>query len=327
MKIRMELAPDEPVVVVVDVPDDKVTPEMLAKIEALGNEAPFDTDDLPFGLDGQINWDDALNVHWCVNAIEIKKRSPRYQPDKHGELMKPFDVTITGADDSVDPHDLLELYEEFRFVEWGVLMAETGEGTARYPTRSWVEQVCRLPSLKLSAHLCGTLSAIVGYGKTPQMENSFSRVQLNGWDFTGGLASSGLATRLSTQRPEWIIHACSQDGLLKSVITALTLNYRSGSSKVSVIYDESYGRGMMPRTWPRAPLGARVGYAGGITPENVCSVLDQICAANPDDERSFWIDVESGVRDESDRLDLGKVRSVLEQVKIFNERLSSNSRG
>lgn len=241
--------------------------------------------------------------------------------------MKPFDVTITGADDSVDPHDLLELYEELRFVEWGILMSETREGSPRYPTRSWVEQVCRLPSIRLSAHLCGTLSAIVGYGKTPLMDTAFSRSQLNGWDFTGGLASGGLATRISAQGHEWIIHARCQENLLKTVITALTLNYRSGSSKVSVLYDESWGRGVMPRTWPRAPLGARVGYAGGITPANVCSVLDQICSANPDDERSFWIDVESGVRDEHDRLDLNKVRSVLEQVKIFNESLSSNSSG
>jgi len=73
MKVRMELAPDEPIVVVVEIPDDEVTPEMRSKIEALGDKVPLDTDELPFGLDRLIDWDDALNVYWCVNKVEIKK--------------------------------------------------------------------------------------------------------------------------------------------------------------------------------------------------------------------------------------------------------------
>jgi len=73
MKIRMELSPDEPLVVVIVIPDDKVTPEMCSKIEALGCEVPFDTDELTFeNLDGAIDYD-VTNIHWCVNKIEIKK--------------------------------------------------------------------------------------------------------------------------------------------------------------------------------------------------------------------------------------------------------------
>ena len=73
MKIRMEIAPDEPMVVVVEIPDDKVTSEMRTRIEELGNETPFDTDDLPLDLDGLIDWDKVTNIHWCVNKIVIKK--------------------------------------------------------------------------------------------------------------------------------------------------------------------------------------------------------------------------------------------------------------
>ena len=36
MKIRMELSPDEPLVVVVVIPDDKVTPEMCSKDRSVG---------------------------------------------------------------------------------------------------------------------------------------------------------------------------------------------------------------------------------------------------------------------------------------------------
>jgi len=32
MKVRMEIGPDEPIVVVLEVPDDKVTPEIRSKV-------------------------------------------------------------------------------------------------------------------------------------------------------------------------------------------------------------------------------------------------------------------------------------------------------
>ena len=73
MKVRMELSPDEPLVAVINIPDDKVTPEMRARIKELGDELPIDTDELPFGLGDQIDWNDVTNIHWCVDKIEIKK--------------------------------------------------------------------------------------------------------------------------------------------------------------------------------------------------------------------------------------------------------------
>ena len=50
MKVRIEIVPDEPMVCVLEMPDNKVTPEMRSKIEAMSEEVPFDTDDLPFSL-------------------------------------------------------------------------------------------------------------------------------------------------------------------------------------------------------------------------------------------------------------------------------------
>ena len=73
MKVRIEVAPDEPMVVVLEIPDDKVTPEMRSKIEAMSEKVPFDIDDLPCGLDSMIDWDEVTNIRWCVEDIEIKK--------------------------------------------------------------------------------------------------------------------------------------------------------------------------------------------------------------------------------------------------------------
>jgi phosphoribosylanthranilate isomerase len=72
---------------------------------------------------------------------------------------------------------------------------------------------------------------------------------------------------------------------------------------VDWLFDRSGG------LWPPHPGGDRlVGYAGGIGPDNVADVLEQIGATGP-----YWIDMESGVRTD-DRFDLGKCRRVCEAV-------------
>jgi phosphoribosylanthranilate isomerase len=73
-----------------------------------------------------------------------------------------------------------------------------------------------------------------------------------------------------------------------------------------VLYDPSGGRGIGAGVWPDAPRGVRAGYAGGINPGNVVSVLGHVAPLG-----ATWIDMESGVRDEGDRLDLERVAEVL----------------
>ena len=67
---------------------------------------------------------------------------------------------------------------------------------------------------------------------------------------------------------------------------------------------------MEPFSWPRAPLNTRIGYAGGIGPENVIEVLGGIGPVGD----GTWIDMESRVRDAEDRFDLNKVWVVLDKV-------------
>ena len=60
----------------------------------------------------------------------------------------------------------------------------------------------------------------------------------------------------------------------------------------------------------RGVVDVRMGYAGGIGPDNVVDVLRDIGPVRP-----TWIDMESGVRT-GDKFDLAKVRRVLEQVAM-----------
>lgn len=76
----------------------------------------------------------------------------------------------------------------------------------------------------------------------------------------------------------------------------------------SWLYDRSGGHGIVPEKFPPGP-NYMVGYAGGINPDNVLDILDKIEANYP-----FWIDMETGVRDENDKFDLNNVEKICKLV-------------
>jgi hypothetical protein len=43
-------------------------------------------------------------------------------------------VTITGADDSINYHKLFDISHQFPFVEWEILLSKNSEGYPRFPT-------------------------------------------------------------------------------------------------------------------------------------------------------------------------------------------------
>lgn len=212
-------------------------------------------------------------------------------------------VTITGADDGVDPRHLADLSREFPFVEWGILFSQKREGQARYPDEDWrieMGQLRKRCPIALAFHLCGqasrdTLSGSRRWVGMMVGQGPF-RVQLNGY--------TPIAPALESLRPdiEWVLQVRSEQDLEHASHDANRLD-------ASVLFDPSGGKGFEPFSWPRAPLGLRLGYAGGINPDNVLDVLSAIGPVPHD----FWIDMESGVRT-NDRFDVGKARSVLERT-------------
>lgn len=226
-------------------------------------------------------------------------------------------VTITGADDAVDVADLVSLSRDFPFVEWGVLFSVNRMGTPRYPSRPWINRVAKA-GLRLSAHLCGSWARDVARGHllAPFSTADFGRVQINGYgtEFLPGLAT--LAGDM--KRPEWILQARSVETLQQTVTEAAAL------PASSVLFDPSGGRGVEPFAWPRAPLGVRVGYAGGISPENVEAVVGEILLTNGG-RWGTWIDMESGVRTSDDAFSIPRAREVLERVAKINARTGAAS--
>lgn len=219
-------------------------------------------------------------------------------------------VTISGADESVHPAYLVELGTDFPGVEWGILSSKKRAGTPRYPGREWMSTMRGMFSAarhsSVALHLCGQDARDLMDGTRAEWLRNvspFRRVQINGWQSS---ARHGL---VGVQRHcELILQCTSADRLPALALDAMTLG------NTSILFDPSGGRGVSTTEWPEPPVGVRMGYAGGIGPDNVTAVLEAL-----GDRPGAWIDMESGVRTD-DKFDIGKVLKVLEQVNAFNER-------
>lgn len=228
-------------------------------------------------------------------------------------MIAPSLVTITGADDAVDPAALAALSAEFPFVEWGVLLSATraaaDDGQARYPSHTWVLRLAG-HRVRLSVHVCGRLMeatiAGVGFKEHRQLLGHASRVQLNGYRPSLGVALADARSRF--RHWETILQARSAEDLGPTCDDTRKLLHGS------VLWDASGGRGIAPERWPScAGSGPSFGFAGGITPDNVEATIAALHAASDGAPRPYWIDMETGVRTD-DRFDLAKVRAVLETV-------------
>lgn len=213
-------------------------------------------------------------------------------------------VTLSGADDHVDPGALRDLSAEFPFVEWGILFSRSRAGTSRYPKEEWVYALNDLADshpMNLSAHLCGARAREVLAGAFWDPPSQFTRMQINGYRSP---LDESLLWRARTQRHvEIILQVSDLNELFDAAEDVRRLPL------ASILYDVSCGRGISPFEWPREyPAGVRVGFAGGLGPDNVREMLPAV-------DHNYWVDMESRIRDDSsDRLDLQKVRAVLETL-------------
>jgi hypothetical protein len=218
--------------------------------------------------------------------------------------------TICGADDDSKLLDLVALSSQYPLLEWGILYQPSRQGSPAYPTDIWLKEFYRAaPWVRKSLHLCGEgLSFFIdGVTNLTHHLHKYQRIQLN-----IDLAEEQTPARLSKLATK-----------LKSfpdIEFIFPLNDEShaflplfDTSRMSVLFDGSGGRGLSPEIWPVPLANHSCGYAGGLGPDNLAASLRKLDAVvRPQDK--VWIDMQSGVRSHDNKLDMAKVRSVLDQV-------------
>jgi len=227
--------------------------------------------------------------------------------------MSKFVLTITGADEDVDPMDLVALSKEYEFVEWGILFSATAAGTDRYPTKEWrsafYDSIMSVPyKVNTSAHLCGSFVDqrldTKDYLNT-EVEMFYRRVQFN--KFNDVNFKEILEYQAGTSTPVIFPYNTRTKPLIDNI---------QDKSRTSILFDASGGRGVVASAWPDHVKGSFMcGYAGGLTEENIESNLAQLGAIYGDSP--FWVDLETGARDLENKFSIAQVERILKKASGY----------
>jgi len=228
--------------------------------------------------------------------------------------MKLTSITFTGIDEHTDLEHVEQISQCYPYVEWGVLTSyHWHENGNRYLDPEFMS-LLRGRGLNLSLHICGSAvhdAAVKEWDKIDELTKSnldiFKRVQLN---ISGRKDSPAFCWIPIIIGQELIVQQKGSDNI--ALFNATVKHWRKRPyphrDVISVLLDASGGRGI---DTPIEILDTKekVGYAGGINPDNVADKLTYLFENVHNGE--FWIDMESGVRDADDWLDLNKVEQVL----------------
>jgi len=217
--------------------------------------------------------------------------------------MKPEFVTFTGLDESTDIERVLDLSARYP-VEWGILFSKDRTGKEkRFPALQMVEHLFIRKGLRLSAHICGKYARDIVDGGHAEiggfLKGFFERVQIN----VGAVPRNG-----DLHAADFAIGIKAKHAILQTRDSFPT------TDAVDWLFDRSGGRGEVPTYWPvtMSTNPAFCGYAGGIGPENVVEVLEQIIKWKMPG-KPYWIDMEGKIRSH-DFIDLDKCEAVLKAV-------------
>jgi len=226
-------------------------------------------------------------------------------------------VTISGADDAVDPADLLRLQQKYPFVEWGILVSTKRAGTDRYPSFGWRRSLNH-HDLNICFHLCGSIcrdfigGEYIALGECGVVEAQRYQFNILLNESRYLVALRMLANYFRKRDDAGFILPYNKGS--REVLNAFIKEQSSSlPDNVHFLYDSSGGRGT-PITIFQRPLPTYTGYAGGISQNNIFEVCDAI--SNMMWEDNVWIDMESGVRTD-EKFDLAKVERALSIAAVF----------
>jgi hypothetical protein len=227
-------------------------------------------------------------------------------------------VTVTGADDSVSIQDLQNIQARYPFVEFGILFSKSRCDTPRYPSCNWLKTLAQHGgNLHLAGHLCGQHVTDFLYGDLRFSREfgrnlwlKFGRWQINTHGELHDYDPYRLLDAIDSLADKKQSVIFQYDGVNTSMIKDI-IGY--DPENVQVLFDLSHGSGTLPKVWAALDLGVPVGFAGGLSPDNLASQIEKIKSTN-----STWIDAETRLRSQNDALfDLEKVARFLDVAQPF----------
>ena len=218
-----------------------------------------------------------------------------------------------GADDSCAPEHLQLLSIHYPWIEWGVLFRPDLEGSPRYASMDWVNRLSKINTdtggnMRLAGHLCGSRCQEILDGDSNFVKElnglGFGRVQVNAtkanavtvnFGDLGGVARNIRNCIEVVPEVEFIFQLNDET---KGIFDEIVKIGGPLPSNMSILQDASCGLGVLATEYPEpfSVNGEEVpcGYAGGIGPENVVSVLGNVAKAAGG--KPVWIDMESSLR-------------------------------
>ena len=243
-------------------------------------------------------------------------------------------ITFTGADDSINPDDMINISAKYPHVEWGILFPSYGTG--RFPSKQWVNkltttvQTNTLTPVKLCAHFCEPwvekilMNPLYFNALAENLSNDvltqFKRVQLN---FHGHNFKNDIPTVIENLQ---LLIKNNPD--FEFIVQDDSINDFAVIPNISVLLDTSSGAGLFNNTWYSKDkikelnkLNISFGYAGGLGIDTLPTAVDQWKKENLTLD---WIDMETKVRDEQG-FSLPKVIEVLDYMQpyIYKEQHAS----
>lgn len=208
-----------------------------------------------------------------------------------------MNLTLTG----IDAHTrLLHLPSD---VELGILFTMNPKERNRYPDRKQIQYILQYLDFsrlskqwKIALHVCGEAARRqLLAGEIGDILTGVSRIQVNGRVSAEQLQQ--ICKRYPHPRYEIITQHFDWNLPLLDV----------KASNHSILVDGSGGRGICPDEWMRPDTEKKVGFAGGLGPENLAEQLPLIHKVAVGE---YWVDMESKLRDENDWFSTEKANAV-----------------
>lgn len=221
-------------------------------------------------------------------------------------------ITFTGIDAKTDINALREIQREFPIAEFGVLTSyHWHENGNRYLNPAFMSNLyAGNGELNLALHICGSAAHDASVGLWQKIDEHlfgtlgiFKRIQLN---VANRKDNPERAIAPSFPHQELIIQQRNPHEIDLFIETIKRYGFLNRTG-FSMLLDASGGRGI-DTPIEILKTNVKVGYAGGINPDNVADKLSFLLEHVNTGE--FWIDMESGVRTD-DWFDLDKVVKVL----------------